>query len=231
MEDSSVEEDFIPSGSVAACDVYIRMQFLRKVYGIVAVQLCFVTIVSTIMISIEPVKMFFQNHPGFFMLLFLATMVSLLAVYINRLEYPLNFALLALFTFFESLTMGTIVSFFDKILVLQALLLTAVIVVSLTIYTFQTKHDFSPMGASLYILLFVLVTGGFIQIFIRNPFMELCLALGGALVFSLYLVYDTQEIMRKKSPEEYIDAAIQIYLDITRLFIEILRILEAMRRE
>ncbi|CAF4126353.1 unnamed protein product, partial [Adineta steineri] len=54
---------------------------------------------------------------------------------------------------------------------------------------------------------------------------------GGALVFSLYLVYDTQEIMRKKSPEEYIDAAIQIYLDITRLFIEILRILEAMRRE
>lgn len=60
--------------------------------------------------------------------------------------------------------------------------------------------------------------------------MELGLALGGALIFSLYLVYDTQQIMRKKSPEEYIDAAIQIYLDITRLFIEILRILEAARK-
>ena len=57
------------------------------------------------------------------------------------------------------------------------------------------------------------------------------MALGSALVFSLFLVYDTEEIMRKTSPEEYIDAAIQIYLDITRLFIEILRILEAMRRE
>lgn len=61
--------------------------------------------------------------------------------------------------------------------------------------------------------------------------MELAMAVGGALMFSLFLVYDTQEIMRKKSPEEYIDAAVQIYLDITRLFLEILRILEAMRRE
>ncbi len=66
--------------------------------------------------------------------------------------------------------------------------------------------------------------------FVRSPIMELGLALGGALIFSLYLVYDTQQIMRKTSPEEYIDAAIQIYLDITRLFIEILRILEASRR-
>jgi len=36
--------------------------------------------------------------------------------------------------------------------------------------------------------------------------------------------------MHKKSPEEYIDAAIHIYLDITRLFIKILRVLQALRR-
>jgi FtsH-binding integral membrane protein len=66
--------------------------------------------------------------------------------------------------------------------------------------------------------------------FFRSPIMELGMALGGALVFSLYLVYDTQQIMRKTSPEEYIDAAIQIYLDIINLFIYILRLLEAARR-
>jgi FtsH-binding integral membrane protein len=140
------------------------VEFLRKVYGIVAAQLCFVALVSTIMISLENVKMFFQNNPGFLLLLFLATMVSLFAVYLKRLEYPINFALLALFTFFESLTIGTIVSFFDKILVIQALILTAVIVVGLTVYTFQTKRDFSPMGASLYAILCVLIAGGFIQV-------------------------------------------------------------------
>ena len=119
------------------------------------------------MISLENVKMFFQNNPGFLLLIFLATMVSLLAVHVKRLEYPTNFALLALFTLFESLTIGTIVSFFDKILVIQAIILTAVIVLGLTMYTFQTKRDFSAMGAGLYAFLCVLIAGGLIQV--RNP--------------------------------------------------------------
>jgi len=119
------------------------------------------------MISLENVKMFFQNNPGFLLLLFLATMGSLFAVYFKRLEYPTNFALLALFTFFESLTIGTIVSFFDKILVIQAIILTAVIVVGLTMYTFQTKRDFSAMGAGLYAFLCVLIAGGLIQVKIK----------------------------------------------------------------
>ncbi|CAF3019555.1 unnamed protein product [Rotaria sp. Silwood2] len=228
---SSIENDFLYGSNVASCHVYIRMQFLRKVYGIVTTQLCFVAFVSTVIMSLENVKLFFQNNPGFLLLLFLATMVSLFAVYLKRLEYPTNFALLALFTFFESLTIGTFVSFFDKILVLQAIILTTIIVGGLTLYTFQAKRDFSVMGTGLYILLCVLIAGGLIQIVARSPLMELGLACSGALVFSLYLVYDTQQIMRKTSPEEYIDAAIQIYLDITRLFIEILRLLEAVRRQ
>jgi FtsH-binding integral membrane protein len=116
------------------------------------------------MISVEGVKLFFQNNPGFLLLMFLATMVSLLAVYAKRLEYPTNFALLALFTLFESFTIGTIVSFFDKILVIQAVILTAVIVVGLTMYTFQTKRDFSFMGAGLFAFLCVLLVGGIMQV-------------------------------------------------------------------
>jgi FtsH-binding integral membrane protein len=116
------------------------------------------------MISFEGVKMFFQNNPGFLLLIFLATMVSLGAVYMKRLEYPMNFALLAVFTFFESLTIGTLVSFFDKILVVQALIITAVVVVGLTAYTFQTKRDFSAMGAGLFACLFVLLAGGILQV-------------------------------------------------------------------
>jgi FtsH-binding integral membrane protein len=116
------------------------------------------------MISLENVKMFFQNNPGFLLLIFLATMVSLLAVYVKRLDYPTNFALLGVFTFFESLSIGTLVSFFDKILVIQAIILTAVIVLGLTMYTFQTKRDFSAMGAGLYAFLCVLFAGGLLQV-------------------------------------------------------------------
>ena len=150
----------------------IFIEFLRKVYGIVATQLCFVALVSAIIMSIESVKMFFQEHPGFLLLLFLGTVISLFAVYIKRLEYPTNFILLGVFTLFESLTIGTLVSFFDKILVIQAIIITAVIVVGLTMYTFQTKRDFSAMGAGLYAFLCVLIAGGFLQVK-KNDF--LCL--------------------------------------------------------
>ncbi len=146
------------------------IEFLRKVYGIVATQLCFVALVSTIMISLENVKIFFQNNPGFLLFLCLATIINLFALYLKRLEYPTNFALLALFTFFESLTIGTIVSFFDKILVIQSIILTAIIVVGLTMYTFQTKRDFSAMGAGLYIFLCLLITGGLLQVKIKFVF-------------------------------------------------------------
>ena len=51
----------------------------------------------------------------------------------------------------------------------------------------------------------------------------------GALVFSLYLVYDTQLMLGGKhkyalSPEEYIFAALNIYLDVINLFMYILMI-------
>ena len=51
----------------------------------------------------------------------------------------------------------------------------------------------------------------------------------GALVFSLYIVYDTQLMMGGKhkyalSPEEYIFAALNLYLDIVNLFIYLLAI-------
>ncbi len=58
----------------------------------------------------------------------------------------------------------------------------------------------------------------------------------GALVFSLYLVYDTQLMMGGKhkyalDPEEYIFAALNLYLDIVQLFMYILMIIGASRSD
>ena len=58
----------------------------------------------------------------------------------------------------------------------------------------------------------------------------------GALVFSLYLVYDTQLMLGGKhkyalSPEEYIFAALNIYLDVVQLFIYILMIVGGSRSD
>ena len=46
-----------------------------------------------------------------------------------------------------------------------------------------------------------------------------------------FIIFDTQMIMTRVSPEEYIIATIELYLDIINLFIEILKILEKVNRK
>lgn len=52
----------------------------------------------------------------------------------------------------------------------------------------------------------------------------MCLTGAGAIVFSLYIIYDVSTIMKKVSPEEYVLAAATLYLDIINLFVKLLEI-------
>ena len=54
---------------------------------------------------------------------------------------------------------------------------------------------------------------------------------GGAALFSLYIVYDVYMISKRTSPDDYIPAAIELYLDIANLFLHILRILAAFQND
>lgn len=67
--------------------------------------------------------------------------------------------------------------------------------------------------------------------FMRSTGFELILCFGGAFVFCLFILYDTQMMMKHLSPEEYILATINLYMDIINLFIYILRILQAASRQ
>lgn len=48
----------------------------------------------------------------------------------------------------------------------------------------------------------------------------------GAIIFSGYIVYDTQNLIKRFTYDEYIWAAITLYLDILNLFLTILRMLK-----
>lgn len=64
---------------------------------------------------------------------------------------------------------------------------------------------------------------GFVGVFI--PFsstMDLVMAIGGTLLFSGYVVYDTYVINNKLSPDEYIMGAISLYLEYEFFYSEFL---------
>lgn len=62
------------------------------------------------------------------------------------------------------------------------------------------------------------------QIFFPGVLIERAMSVGGAMLFSFFIIVDTQMMLTKLSPEEYIMAAINLYLDIINLFLYILRI-------
>ena len=142
---------------------------------------------------------------------------------------PINYILLFLFTIAEAYMISIIASYYDSTTVLMAGGLTAAATVGLTIYAFYTKKDFTKLGGFLFALILVLIVGGIFAIFIRNKWLNLGLAILGVLVFSIYLVFDTQLIIgkneRKFSIDDYIMAAMNLYLDIINLFLYILQIL------
>lgn len=49
----------------------------------------------------------------------------------------------------------------------------------------------------------------------------------GALIFSAYLVYDTDNLIKRFTYDEYIWASVVLYLDILNLFISLLQLLRS----
>ena len=112
--------------------------------------------------------------------------------------------------------------------------MTCAIVVGLTIYAFYTKTDFTYCGGLFFMLLLGSMAFGILNIFIQNRVMEIALGLFGAILGGLYLIYDTQLIVGDKaralSVDDYIIGALSLYIDIIKIFVEILRVLNEVNR-
>lgn len=143
-----------------------------------------------------------------------------------------------------------LVTFYDQAIVLQALVITFTVFLALTLFTLQSKWDFSGMGP-MYVLqsrlcylkhyyfnsginsllagIWILLIGGILLPFTDST--ELPLAIGGVVIFSGYVIFDTYLIFNRFSPEDYIMASTSLYLDMINLFIRILQILNANQRD
>ncbi|KAJ3634345.1 hypothetical protein MTP99_011227 [Tenebrio molitor] len=230
-DEDGIENDFAYRNNVMQASKAIRLAFIRKVYGLLSMQLLLTVVVATICMFTPQIKSFVQTNTWMMAIALIASLVLIVALHIKRRETPINLILLAAFTVVEAYTLGVILTFYSQTVVLQAVLLTFIVLAGLTFYTFQTKHDFSTMYSGLFAGLCILLVGGFMQVFFHSNTFEIIYSLGGAFLFCLFIIFDTQMLMKTLSAEEYILATINLYLDIVNLFLYILRILQAMNRQ
>jgi protein lifeguard len=71
----------------------------------------------------------------------------------------------------------------------------------------------------------ILVVFAMVQLFF--PLGRVSLMVYGALVFCGYVVYDTDSLIKRYSYDEYVWAAVALYLDVINLFLSLLTLFRA----
>ncbi|KAK7040104.1 hypothetical protein VNI00_009909 [Paramarasmius palmivorus] len=244
-----VADDFKYGVTVSGSSAAIRHAFIRKVYTILLCQIVATCVVGGVISNSPDTLSWVQTHTWSFYVPLFGTLINLFLLYWQRHNHPWNLFLLSTFTALEAFTLGVVVSFYDNLIVLQALIITTAVFLGLTLFTFQSKYDFDGLGPWLFGGLIALgmlylsrlksvvdpisaVMGGFVAMFFpMSRTVDLVFAIGGCLIFSGYVIFDTHLIINRLSPDEYILGAIDLYLDFINLFLNILRILNDLQSD
>ena len=115
--------------------------------------------------------------------------------------------------------------------VFQAMSGTTIAVIATASIVFTSSFDFSVLGGFLFIALIVLIIMGILNIFIfKSRKYSLIRAYLGVLIFTGYLLYDFDMLEKQmnagdESWSTAIKIAVNLYLDIINLFLDLLQIL------
>lgn len=226
--------------SEESIQISVRNGFIRKVYSILSVQLI-ITFGTVFLFQIPFLKSIVhtnQNAAGniliFCSFAFLALFLILACNRNLSRTVPYNYYFLFAITLVESLACGIISSLYSFQIVATALALTIISTVAITFYACTTKTNFSYCRMGMFIVFSQLFMIGLIASLFRLHALYALYTFGMTIMIGIYLVYDTQLIMGKfgvaYSVDDYIFATLEIYMDIIRLSLLILRIVSKFSR-
>ena len=170
------------------------------------------------------------RHPWISML---AVLAPLFAAQALRDRFPANIGLVLAFTFAEGVFLAPFLAMLEARqpgVTLQAGVLTGSTFGVLTAYAWLSRRDFSAWGGFLITGVWVLLGTSLLNYFVfKSSTGELWIAAVGTLIFSGLLVFDTWRLRNVYGPDDYVPAAVNIYLDLLNLFLFILRLLGGRR--
>jgi len=209
----------------------VRSGFVRKVYGLLSIQLVLTCAIAWPIQQAAP-QLLAQNIV-YFKAAMIGSLVCVMGVSCCCMDvarkFPTNYLFLFFVTVCQAVMVGFVSAQYTTDSVVQAALLTATIFFGLTFYACTTKTDFTGCGPYLFVALLGMFLATIMCAFI--PAMQSAIAGLGAILFSFYIVYDTQLIMGGKHQkvqygvDDYVFAALNIYLDIINLFLYLLELM------
>ena len=150
----------------------------------------------------------------------------------SRNKPGINLGMLFLFTFLTGVSLvpllASMIGMGKGAVIGNAFLMTSVLFGALSLFAINSKSDFSSWGKPLFITLIVIVVASLVNYFLlQSPIMHIVITAGILLLFSLFTIYDTQNIANGAYDSE-VDAAVSLYLDFLNMFTAILQLLGIM---
>ncbi|MDB4917339.1 MAG: hypothetical protein JWM95_4983 [Gemmatimonadetes bacterium] len=209
-----------------------RAALVRRTYGLVFISVIVTALGVAFCLSQPGVFAATAEHP---FITFIAMFAPLWFAMRAHRTYPANILLTLVFTFIEGIFIAPFLYFAESRtpgIIGQAGLLTLSTFGVLSLYAVMSKRDFSAWGSFFMVGLWVLIATSLLSYFFQSALVSLWISAGTVLVFSGLLVFDTWRIVRsgQYGPDDYVLAAVQIYLDLLNLFLAIVNILGGGRR-
>lgn len=226
------EREYLSNGSAAQAESHYSHEqsargslvaFLKQTYQIFAGSLLAATVGAYIGLGMA------ESIASWYWGLVILEFALLFGLYAVKNKPGINFAVLFGFTFVSGLTITPLLSAVlgmpgGASIVSQAFLMTAVIFGTMSMFALTTTKDFTSYSKPLFIALIVIVVASVINIFLGNPLLQTIIAGVGALLFSFFIIFDTQNIV-KGAFATPIEAAVALYLDFLNLFVSLLQLL------
>ncbi|XP_066485224.1 protein lifeguard 1-like [Tiliqua scincoides] len=212
-------------------DKTVRAAFLTKLFIILTIQTGTTCGIICIFLYWKYLDIWVQRRPWFcYSLLPLVFLMIIVIACCDeaRRKAPMNVILLLLFTILQGTVLGSIASFFDAPSVMWAVGGISFVMLGMTIFSLQTKFNVDITSGVLLVLSFVPIVIGVLFAIMQFMWIQITYAGAGTLIFSLYVVVDTQLMLGKRhqyilTPDEYTFAALNVYVDIMHLCLFILR--------
>lgn len=211
-------------GFVADYAPDVRAEFIQKVYSLFFVSLLITIGVGAFCVQPAVLPVMAASFP----VLIVAYIISAIALMFARKTSFWNIAIFYVFSVVQGAFLGPLLANLDRYapgIPLEAAVLTAAVFGGLSLYAIVSKKDFSFLSGFLFVGLIGLIVAGILTFFIHAALLSMLYAIGGVLIFSGYVLYDTSMIMRRLGPDQAIIGAISLYLDLINLFLFILRLL------
>lgn len=204
-------------GNIVAIDAPVeeRMAFLKKVYFLLSLSVFTSAVACWMTISnVQFLEAVYNNR----ILLYLCEIGAIFFVYWARHKPNLGYIALFSFTILTGMTTSILV-FNYRHVVVEALTITGFVFAGLSLYAVQSKKDFSFLQGFLFVGVLALLIGGLLNLFLfKSEALMFFMSIGGVLIFSGFILYDTSNILKTYPTNEYISATLALYIDVLMLF-------------